>query len=218
MRRFGARPFPTLVYNSFSEFRPESDRDMGKTSRALLICALALGVCRGGAAAEDCKLNQVASLPVHYVHNQIWVEIAVDDTPVNFIVDTGAQYSEISRALAARLHLPVKTVPGAANGVTGSSELNAATIPTLQMGRMTAHNEPFFVDANFGDGSDGGPTGLFGADFLSNYGIEIDLADQKFNLYARDYCPDHVVYWAPMNISRCRSTAAPAMCPTSISM
>jgi hypothetical protein len=61
---------------------------------------------------------------------------------------------------------------------------------------MTAHSQPFFVDQNFGDGQDGRMAGIFGADFLSNYGIEIDLPDQKVNLYAADHCPDRVVYWA----------------------
>jgi len=167
---------------------------MGNITRVLSACVLALSMCRA-AAAEDCALKQVASLPVHYENHQMLVEIAVDDIPVNFLIDTGAEYSEIGQALAARLQLPVKNIAGTSYGVGGAADIMMTTVPTLQMGRMTAHGQPFFVDQNFGDVQDGRLAGIFGADFLSNYGIEIDLPDQKVNLYAQDHCPDRVVYW-----------------------
>jgi predicted aspartyl protease len=167
---------------------------MGNIIRVLSAYALAASMCHA-AAADDCALKQVASLPVHFENHQMLVEIAVDDIPVNFLIDTGAEYSEIGQALAARLQLPVKNIAGTSYGVGGAADIMMTTVPTLQMGRMTAHGQPFFVDQNFGDGQDGRMAGIFGADFLSNYGIEIDLPDQKVNLYAADHCPGRVVYW-----------------------
>jgi predicted aspartyl protease len=160
---------------------------------ALLICAAA--VSRPALADEGCSLKQVASIPARFEHNQILVDLTVDDVPVSFLVDTGAGTSVIGGGLAARLKLPVRNQPGDLYGVTGAVDNNVATLHSLQLGRMVAHNEAFFVDPNFGDGQDGRPAGILGADFLGNYDFEIDLASRKFNLYVHDHCPDRVVYW-----------------------
>jgi predicted aspartyl protease len=170
---------------------------MSKTTsrilRALLICAAAAG---GPALADaGCSLKQVASLPSRFVNNEILVDLTVDDAPVSFVIDTGAGASLIGLGLATRLNLPVRSRPGAMYGATGAAENNVATVHSLQLGRMVAHNQSFFVDANFGDGKDGRPAGILGADFLGSYDFEIDLAGHKFNLYLQDHCPDRVVYW-----------------------
>lgn len=162
--------------------------------RALLICAAAI---LGWPALADpgCALKQVASMPMRYVNREILVDFTVDDAPVSFLVDTGAAASVIGSKLASRLKLPVKTLPGAMYGVTGASELHAATVPTLKLGLMVGHNQNFFVDDNFGDGQDRRPAGIFGADYLGAYDFEIDFGAGKFNLYLHDHCPDRVVYW-----------------------
>jgi hypothetical protein len=95
--------------------------------RVLSACALAVSLCHA-AAADDCTLKQVASLPVHFENHQILVEIAVDDIPVNFLIDTGAEYSEIGQALAARLQLPVKNIAGTSYGVGGAADIMMTTV------------------------------------------------------------------------------------------
>jgi predicted aspartyl protease len=169
-------------------------RTKSRILRALLATA-AITIGRPSLAEQGCSLKQAASLPMHYVNNQILVDFQADDASVSFLVDTGAEYSEIGRALAARLNLPVLAQRGASYGATGATQLYAATVHTLRLGQMVAHNQPFFIDDNFGDGQDRRPAGIFGADFLGMYDFEIDFAAAKFNLYLRDHCPDRVVYW-----------------------
>jgi len=168
-------------------------RTTNRILRALLICAAAASP--PAVADEGCSLKQVASVPARFVNNEILVDLTVDDAPVSFMVDTGAGTSLIGQGLAARLKLPVRNRPGAVYGVTGAVANNFATVQSLQLGRMVAHNQDFFVDSNFGDGQNGRPAGILGADFLSSYDFEIDLASRKFNLYLHDHCPDRVVYW-----------------------
>jgi predicted aspartyl protease len=158
---------------------------------ALLICAAAPPALADG----GCSLKQVASLPARFVNNEILVDVTVDDAPVSFVVDTGAETSLIGQGLATRLNLPVRSRPGDMYGLTGAVENNVATVHALQLGSMVAHNQNFFVDPHFGNGQDGRPAGILGADFLGSYDFEIDLAAGKFSLYLQDHCPDRVVYW-----------------------
>jgi len=162
--------------------------------RALVVC-IAATFGRPALAAEGCSLKQAASLPMHIVHNEILVDVTIDDLPVSFIIDTGAGTSLIGRGLVERLKLPVKAQRGSMYGVAGGAQAYAAVVRTLQMGQMVAHNQPFFIEDNFGDGQDRRPAGIFGADLLGSYDFEIDFAAAKLNLYLRDHCPDRVVYW-----------------------
>jgi predicted aspartyl protease len=166
-------------------------RTTNRILRALLICAAA----RPALADGGCSLKQIASVPLRFVNNEILVVLTVDNAPVSFLVDTGAGFSLIGRGLATRLNLPVRSQPGTMYGVTGAVENNVATVRSLQLGRMVGQNQNFFVDSNFGDGQDGRPAGVLGADFLGSYDFEIDLVGGKFSLYLHDHCPDRVVYW-----------------------
>jgi hypothetical protein len=38
--------------------------------------------------------------------------------------------------------------------------------------------------------------GILGMDLLASADVELDVANRKMNLYARDHCPDNVVYWS----------------------
>jgi len=157
--------------------------------------AAAIALSQPAGADQGCALKQTASLPMHLVGNRVVVDAQADDSPVSFVIDTGATYSLIGRALAARLNLGVRARGGESYGVTGAATTYVATVPSLRLGQLVARNQPFFVDGNLGDGQDGGPGGIFGADFLGMYDFEFDLAAGKFNLYLHDHCPDKVVYW-----------------------
>jgi hypothetical protein len=169
-------------------------RTINRVFTILLICTAAAAVGQPAVAAESCSLKQVASLPMHYVNNEILVDITIEDAPVSFVVDTGSYASAIGRGLVSRLKLPMKG-SGTGIGATGAADTYMTTVQKLQLGRMVGNNQKFFIDDNFGDGQDGRPAGIFGADYLGAYDFEIDFVAKKFNLYLHDHCPDRVVYW-----------------------
>jgi hypothetical protein len=82
----------------------------------------------------------------------ITTELTVNGVRSEWILDTGANESVISRSLASQLHLP--TLPGVAHtsgGVTGiENELHVALLPKLPLGGVTTHNVVLMVldDAN----------------------------------------------------------------------
>ena len=91
--------------------------------------------------------------PVHLVTSRnnplglITTELTVNGVRSEWILDTGANESVISRSLASQLHLPI--LPGVAHtsgGVTGiENELHVALLPNLALGGVTAHNVVLLV-------------------------------------------------------------------------
>jgi predicted aspartyl protease len=96
--------------------------------------------------------------PVHLITSRtnplgvITTELTVNGVHSEWILDTGANESVISRSLASQLHLRI--LPGVAHtsgGVTGiENELHVALLPSLPLGGATAHNVVLLVldDAN----------------------------------------------------------------------
>ncbi|MGD0443428.1 MAG: aspartyl protease family protein [Edaphobacter sp.] len=96
--------------------------------------------------------------PVHLITSRenplgvITTDITVNGVHSEWILDTGANESVISRSLASQLHLPI--LPGVAHtsgGVTGiENELHVALMPSLPLDGVTAHNVVLLVldDAN----------------------------------------------------------------------
>jgi len=91
--------------------------------------------------------------PVHLVTSRnnplglITTELTVNGVRSEWLLDTGANESVISRSLASQLHLPM--LPGVAHtsgGVTGiENELHVALLPSLSLGGVTAHNVVLLV-------------------------------------------------------------------------
>jgi len=88
-------------------------------------------------------------------------ELTINGVTQEWLLDTGANYSAVSRSFAEKLH--AKILPGHAqtgSGLTGlENSLQAAVLPTFQVGGATLHNVVLLVldDANlkinFGDQS-----------------------------------------------------------------
>jgi hypothetical protein len=131
------------LLNRLTETDRQGARDDAELSRVL-----------AGSPAQTITRNG----PVHLITSRenplglITTEFTVNGVQSEWIVDTGANASVISRSLASQLHLPI--LPGVAHtsgGVTGiENELHVALMPSLPLGGVTAHNVVLLVldDAN----------------------------------------------------------------------
>jgi predicted aspartyl protease len=148
-------------------------------------------------AAPSCELHMVASLPATLsAHNQLLVDVAINDEPAKIQIDTGASTSLLSEKFAARMGLPIENMPGVVYGLTGRALDSKTHVQRLRLGNTISSNADFVLMPLGGDGTDGGPIGLFGADYLQNYDVEIDVAAGWVKLFSQDHCPGKVVYWA----------------------
>jgi predicted aspartyl protease len=150
------------------------------------------------AVAANCELHLVASIPAKLSpSNQLLLDAKINDQPVEIQLDTGAAVSTIAKPFALHAGLQMEDMPGVLYGLTGQPLNEKTRVPSLRLGETTSKSETFVVMPVGSDGTDGGPIGLLGTDYLQNYDVEIDVAGGKVNLFSQDHCTDKVVYWAP---------------------
>jgi predicted aspartyl protease len=174
---------------------------------AVLFVALLGAGLSTAQAAGDCRLKQVASIPITIgPSGRILLEASINDQPVKLLLDTGASFSLLDRSFVQRAGLPLIDTRTLGYGLTGRGINQGTRVGTLKLGTAVSRDGDFAVGDSTG-GRDGG-VGLFGADYLSNYDIEIDLAARRVVFYAQDHCPGQVVYWAkeyfrlPLSLTR----------------
>ncbi len=157
------------------------------------LSALLLGAFLAGCAAgpQGCTVQTVADLPLLPHVGITAVEATLQGRKVALLVDTGASVSTVSRNGAQQFDLR----PGADArytdlvGIGGVTFAPIVTVHDLGLGRGLAHSLDLPVAADFSRPVDGLPVlGLFGADFLSNYDVDVDVPHQHFGLYKATGC------------------------------
>ncbi|MEI9987968.1 MAG: retroviral-like aspartic protease family protein [Aliidongia sp.] len=142
------------------------------------------------------RLKEFASVPTNFADSHIVVDASVDDETAKFLVDTGAGSSMLDSAFVARRNLPVIETGTLGHGLTGRGLSGLTRVDSLRIGKAVSRNSAFAIGHIGGDGRNGQPVGLFAADYLANYDVEIDSAAGRLNLFSQDHCPGEVVYWA----------------------
>jgi predicted aspartyl protease len=151
----------------------------------ITIIALALAAC----AEEDtrpCRMAVATELPFRFTDGHIYVDLAINGKPGNFIFDTGAEETTLDRAAIPRMGLTAEDLPGVYNeGIGGSS--NVARTPTrnVQLGRLKGMDFDLMVSDMHLITANPPADGLVGMDFLANYDIDLDWGAKKITLYAR---------------------------------
>lgn len=110
--------------------------------------------------------------------SRITLPIHIDGKgPFEFIVDTGAERTVISRELAAKLALQPNE-PVRINSLSGISQVDTVTIPRLSYGHgeMPMVQAPVFAEANLG------AAGLLGLDGLGSKRLTIDFRKKKMEI------------------------------------
>jgi regulator of sirC expression with transglutaminase-like and TPR domain/predicted aspartyl protease len=165
---------------------------------------LALGLS-GAAGAEDCRLRQAASIGVTLAPDgAILIPAEVNGHSTSLILDTGAFWSVIGPQLAEGL--PRRQSSVYEIGAGGQPMRTVVTVPTLKLGTLPPIADvQFFVKP---PGPEAFP-GNAAANLLSWADLEIDLANDRINLFSHDHCPGKVLYWphsddfeVPMHVGR----------------
>ena len=147
-------------------------------------------------AADGCKLNRIAALPVTMDGLRPTVEAQINGSPALFTLDSGAFWSMLSPASAQQyqLRLDYNRVPGLyIEGIGGSAKVSVTTVKTFTVFNVPLHNVDFIV----GGGEPGkGTVGLLGQNLLRIADVEYDLSQGALNLFKPENCK-HVdlVYW-----------------------
>jgi aspartyl protease len=160
-----------------------------------LIFVLAASMA-GEALADDCKLQQIASLDMTVTKDgRILIPISLDDTPRLVVPDTGGVVGMLGNGIPAELGLKATPIRGGEVYVgSGQKPTHFVTIPSLKIGPDEAKYTEFIL-VDWADDAEHS-VGTVGGDILRNFDIDIDFAANKFNLFSQDHCDGKVVYWA----------------------
>jgi len=156
------------------------------------IAALALTFASPALAA--CKVGKIAELPVTLIGQRAMVQAKFGDRPTQFILDSGAFYSTISRATAAEFKLEDEALPPwfRIKGVNGDATASAAVARNFSLAGIALPKVDFIVA-----GTDTGSAGLIGQNILGLADVEYDLPHGMVRLMKVQGCNDMALaYWA----------------------
>jgi predicted aspartyl protease len=163
---------------------------MLKTISAVL--ALLLGAT--GAAQADCKLVEVAKLPIELRGNAAFLDGKLRGQPIRLLVDTGASLTMFDLNVAKKAGLSIEDSGYRAVGAGGELRVQQATFDDWEVGGMKAPSRRLLLNGNGFRGF----AGLLGFDFFSKFDVEINLKANELKLFQPQGCGDSVLaYWAP---------------------
>jgi hypothetical protein len=160
------------------------------------------------AAADTCKFVEEASLPASFENGEALVGVAVNGVPARFRIGTYSAFTQISRSLAQRAHLPIKDEQFRIPTAQGIAWLDGAIVSQFKIGEKAGATTTFQVMDQGGDGTSNESAGVVGQNYLMSFDIELDPGLSRINLFAPIECPADAVYWAnehfelPLTIDR----------------
>lgn len=154
------------------------------------------GTASFAGASEQCRLHQVAAIPVSMVHLRPTVSGKINGKDVVLLVDSGAFFSMLAPSAAATLGLSLRWVPGLSlQGVGGTANMpDVANVKQFSVGEIELQNVDFLVAGN---DLDPGVSGLLGQNLLAAMDIEFDFAHGFVRWMKSDHCGDKdLAYWS----------------------
>jgi tetratricopeptide (TPR) repeat protein len=142
--------------------------------------------------AETCTLRRLTLQPMLQDEDfSPVISIQIDGKPRKLLLDTGGFWSMIAPQ-AAEGHTPRKAAFGSLLGTQGISLEKSVKLSSVQIGPALFSNAEFYLaPPDYFD-----VDGTLGANWLSNFDVEIDPVGNTASLFSKDHCKGQVVYWA----------------------
>lgn len=171
----------------------------------LLLLALMVAACQSGGAdpsdrmatQESCRMERVADLPARYVLGHVLIPAAVNDIPVQLLVDTGASASMLTPAAVALLGLhtdPSRTTT--VHGIGGTVVTHDTSVQSFRIGDQD------WLGSGMATGrlpipfqEDPPVVGVLGADRLATFDVELDVPHRRMTLWRVQRCFGDFVPW-----------------------
>jgi len=171
-------------------------RWLTKTLFAAAALAITAATASLASAADDCKMVQIAELPVRLQDNKLLVDGEINGRKIRIVLDTGATHTLLFRSTADRLGLRRDRVKGVRMfGIGGETSVESALVDEIRIGEATRERLRMFVagEGEFGRDMDV----LLGEDVLQSFDVEFDLAHSVVRLHQSNDCEGmSLAYWA----------------------
>lgn len=152
--------------------------------------------------AETCMIDKVIALPLGYTEGLATVPAKIDGTDVTLGIDTGAQ-TLVTPQTAARFHLARDYTRRTREiGATGVTVANNFVLRGFEFaGKRYGFKSVVSISlaapqASASKGNAEALAGLLGADVLSEYDVDLDLANRSLSLYRVRGCSKVTPPWS----------------------
>jgi predicted aspartyl protease len=128
--------------------------------------------------------------------NRAYVPVEVDNSPKYLLIDTGGAFTMMQSQVAAEMKLePHHSIGQMIDVEGGASDLVVSTSMTL--GRLHSDRMDFaiFPTDHVFPSAPNEVAGIFGANLLHAYDLDLDFGNNTMNLISQNHCDGKVVYW-----------------------
>jgi len=158
-----------------------------------MAAGLFLATCPPAALAQ-CKVVQLAELPVTMENGRPVIGAKINGADVRLMLDSGAFWSVISYAKADELKLALAPLPygSSIKGVAGDAKAKLARVETFTLANTPLKNVDFLVTSG-----SGALAGMLGQNILSLMDIEYDFPHGFVRFFHVEKCGDKALaYWS----------------------
>lgn len=157
-----------------------------------LFSLLLLSGCADG-GPQSCHVGKVADLPL-LANVRPMVAATLDGQKVAVLIDTGGATSAVSQSAADHFALSATDRYLSIIGVGNMERAPIVVVRNLGLGSGHARDLELPVLQNLPSEVGGLPfLGIFGADFLSNYDVDVDVPGRRFAMYTLSDCGPKIV-------------------------
>lgn len=153
--------------------------------------------------SDHCGYTQIAEFAVQFRGPQLAPTVmgAINDTPVRFVVDTGASATTILPAGIDRLALPVTASGKTMVGIGGVASMGAAGIRSMSLSGLAMVTAPATLPVLKESASPSRFDALLGANHLLKNDVEINLDNGVIRLLRPETCERAAVPHAARDVS-----------------
>ena len=165
------------------------------SSRRVPAILIALALAAAGPAAAKCQLMKLVELPVTMSGSKPVVTVRMDGGEARLVADSGAFFSVLTPAAAARLGIRSRPAPGLQiRGVGGNESMGVGTVKDFGFAGLKLGKADFLIG---GRNVGGDVDGFLGQNMLGGVEVEYDLANGVLRLFKAKNCPTEMIaYWA----------------------
>jgi predicted aspartyl protease len=136
------------------------------------------------AREAPCTSQPAGEMAIHMKGEQAFVTLAVNNTSLNLLLDTGDFVTSLAPSAAQRLALPASSEPSLQmTGIGGAYAAPVVEASDVQYLNQHVSNISFPVLPESEFRPEEHVDGLFGANFLSAYGVEMDFPGHRMRFF-----------------------------------
>jgi len=135
-------------------------------------------------APQHCDAGPAGEMQMRIMREQAFVPLMVNNTKLNLLLDTGDFVTALTPEAVTRLALPESNQPSLQmTGIGGAYQAPIVQAADVQYLTHHLNNLPFAVLPDSEFRPDEGTDGLFGANFLSAFQVELDFPGKRLRFY-----------------------------------